>query len=57
MAHALTFARGGGIDKNDSGEICQMKDQDSETGRIQAFIKNENQKVPMHLIIGTSFHP
>lgn len=54
MAHPLTLARGGGIGKNDSGEICQVKDQDSENGRIKAFIKNEEQGVPMHLIIGAS---
>lgn len=54
MAHKLTCARGGGIGKNDLGEICQIKDQDSENGRIKAFIKNEKERLPLHLIIGAS---
>ena len=54
MAYVLTCTRGGGIGKNTRGEICQMTDQDSEKGRIKAFINNENEKIPMHLIIGVS---
>ena len=53
-AHVLTCTRGGGIGKDTSGEICQMNDQDSEKGRIKAFINNENEKIPLHLIIGAS---
>ena len=52
MAHVLTCTRGGGIGKNTSGDFCQMTDQDSENGRIKAFINNEEEKIPMHLIIG-----
>ena len=52
IAHLLTCARGGGIGKATSGEICQITDQDSENGRIKAFVNNENEKIPMHLIIG-----
>ena len=52
--HMLTCIRGGGIGKDTHGEICQMTDQDSEKGRIKAFINNENEKIPMHLIIGAS---
>ena len=57
IAHVLTCARGGGIGKNTSGEICQITDQDSESGRIKAFINNENEKIPMHLIIGVPCRP
>ena len=34
-----------------------MKDQDSENGRIKAFIKNEKEGIPLHLIIGMSICP
>lgn len=57
MAIVLICARGGGIGKNDLGEICQIKDHDSENGRIKAFINNEKEKIPMHLIIGASCRP
>ena len=57
VACVLTYARGGGIGKDTSGEICQITDQDSENGRIKAFINNENEKIPMHLIIGASCPP
>lgn len=53
-AHVLTCTRGGGIGKDTHGEICQITDQDSEKGRIKAFINNENGQIPMHLIIGAS---
>ena len=56
MTHVLTCPRGGGIGKDTHGEICQITDQDSEKGRIKAFINNENEKIPMHLIIGASCH-
>ena len=54
IAHVLTCARGGGMGKDTSGEMCQITDQDSESGRIKAFINNEREKIPMHLIIGAS---
>lgn len=54
IAHVLTRARGGGIGKNESGQICQVKDHNSENGRIKAFLNNEKEKIPMHLIIGMS---
>ena len=54
ITYVLTCTRGGGIGKDTHGEICQMTDQDSENGRIKAFINNENEKIPMHLIIGAS---
>ncbi|CAF9907780.1 MAG: hypothetical protein ALECFALPRED_003886 [Alectoria fallacina] len=50
--HVVITRAGGGIGKNESGEICQIKDHDSENGRIKAFIKNEEQNIPLHLIIG-----
>lgn len=52
MTGVLTCNRGGGMGKTTSGHFCQMADQDSEKGRIKAFINNEIDKVPMHLIIG-----
>ena len=57
MAQVLTCVRGGGIGKNDSGEFCQVKDHDSESGRIKAFINNEIEKTPIHFIIGASCCP
>lgn len=52
MTRILTCNRGGGIGTNTSGDTCQMTDQNSESGRIKAFINNEINGVPMHLVIG-----
>ena len=56
-AHVLRYFRGGGIKKNTSGEFRQMEDQDSENARIKAFINNEEEEIPMHLIIGEFCRP
>ena len=42
---------------NGSGDYCQVEDHDVEKGRIKAFIKNERNDLPLHLIVGTSCHP
>ncbi len=56
-AHVLNYFRGGGIKKTTSGEFRQMEDQDSEKARIKAFINNEEEQIPMHLIIGEPCRP
>ena len=56
MTHVLTCDSGGGLEENTKGEMVQMKDNNLKSGRIQAFISNEEEGIPLHLIIGTFSH-